>query len=101
MFKPQISSIILSCITFSVNASEMTNINEQLMVSIKNGSIGIQTDKPLEISSEVAQIIYQINKADLKFEKPILIFTDEEILLNDSKKLNEVLSVSTATRTSL
>jgi hypothetical protein len=100
MIRPYISSVILSCITFSVSASDMRNFNEQLMASINNGSVEIRTDRPLQISPEIAEMMKQINNADLQFEKPLLVFTDEEILLNDSKKLNEVLSVSSATITS-
>ena len=101
MIKPFISTIILSCLTFTVCASEMKSFDEQLVTSINNGSIEVRTHKMLQITPEIAEMIRQINNADMKFDKPILIFSDDEIILNDSKKLNEVLAKTHDTITSM
>jgi hypothetical protein len=96
-----ISSILLSCLAVTVNAADLTSVADQMSISLSRGSIEILSTKSLKVTPEIAEIIRQINNSNQVFDKPILIFSDDEILVNDSKALTEVLSATKATMTSL
>lgn len=72
-----------------------------MSISLRRGSIEILSIKSLKITPEVAEMIRQINNSNLVFEKPILIFSDDDIYINDSTALTDVLAVTKATMTSL
>lgn len=96
-----LASVLLSCFTFSVNATELPKYANEIIESIERGSIEISDAKTVKISSEILELIIQINNSDLFFDKPILKFIGNEIYINDEKMLNEVLAKSHATMTSL
>lgn len=96
-----LSTIITSCLSVSAISSDLSSAQEEVSVALNSGAIVTNTTRPLSITSEVEEMIKQINASKMVFEKPILIFSDDEIIINDAKGLSETLGKSHATVTSL
>jgi len=99
--KTIITTIISSCISLNILASDLNDISAHLSSAVDRGAIAISATNTVNVTPEIEEMIKQINNSDLVFEKPVLIFSGDEILVNDSKRLIEALASSHATVTSL
>jgi hypothetical protein len=96
-----LTTVITSCLSVAALASDFGGISEEVSVALTSGAIIMITTKPLNITPEIEEMIKQINSSKMVFEKPILIFSDDEIIVNDAKGLSETLGKSHPTVTSL
>lgn len=92
-----VSTISLS----SLKATAAKNVDEELLIALKSGAIVIETNAPVQVSPDLEEILKKINFNDEQYAKPILIISNEGIIVNDKEKLNAALSSNPATITSL
>lgn len=85
----------------TISLSTAAKVNEELLIALKSGAIVIETNDPVQVSPDLEEILKKINFNDERYEKPILIISNEGIIVNDKEKLNAALSSSPATITSL
>lgn len=87
----------------AVTASAKENEqNEQLVQkALQNGGIAIQSNETVGITPDVMEIVNLIAKSKESFQQPILIFTKDEIRINDKNKLDDVMKNPDMTITSI
>ncbi|MFN3454296.1 MAG: hypothetical protein ACK41T_04995 [Pseudobdellovibrio sp.] len=70
-------------------------------MAFKNGGIHAETDQPININPDLMEVVIQISKSKIAYDKPILIFKKDEVLINDKKELEKILARPSKTITSL
>lgn len=93
--------LAVSTISLSSLKATAAKVDEELLIALKSGAIVIETNAPVQVSPDLEEILKKINFNDEQYAKPILIISNEGIIVNDKEKLNAALSSSPATITSL
>ena len=101
MKKSVITSILLSGFAATTSFADHNRIDTQISESIKRGGIEITTSKYLEITPEVAELIKQISNSNHEYKRPVLIFSDSGVFINDTEVLDQVISSAGQTMTSI
>jgi hypothetical protein len=72
-----------------------------LSMAVYSGAVEIVPGATVQITEEIHQILIQANRFQKKYEHPVLVFKDSQILINDPKKLELVLARPGQTMTSI
>jgi hypothetical protein len=67
--------------------------------AILNGAVLVSAETMPVLTPEIHELLKQISKADLPFEGPLLIFQDDQIIVTDPAKLDEVIAEASQTMT--
>ncbi len=102
MIKPILATTLLSCLNLNIIGSTTANsIEDILNDALAKGSIEIKVKEQLTVTPEIIEIVKQLNSADTIYKNPLLIFTNDDVIVSDIKKLNDTLAKSHDTITSL
>lgn len=77
------------------------NPEAELMESLKRGAITIDTKDKIVLSAELVEILKKINYATVNFSRPVLIFKDNKIFINDPDLLQDLITPLGQTVTSM
>lgn len=87
-------------LNFSASAQQHLEVSEIFRQNIENGNIQILSESISKIDSNTLEILKKIHSSKIVTNKPILIFDEDRVLINDLEVLNKIFSDSRQTVTS-
>jgi len=94
-----IKAILGLSILLSSTAAFSSNVT--IYKAIRIGAIEITRYSTPQISSDLEELINQINKYQNTYDEPVLIFEGDECIVNNPELLEEILQTASATLTSI